>query len=113
MNQQDQVVFRIQISGDNLVIESVQHDVILEFTVPQCQKSLLMPAGHFLFQGKFQIQKVPADGAGQGFFKDINIFKHFFIGKGEEGFSHLELFFFVTIHVAAADPVDTAVVFYK
>ena len=113
VNQEDQIILRIQIGLDHLVIEGVHHVLILQLRIPQGKQLLLTASGNLFLQRKFQVQQVFSHGAGKRFLQDIGIFKHFLLRKGEEGFFHGGYFFLVAVHIASADAVYVAVVFLQ
>ena len=106
MNQKNQIIPHIFIACDYPVIKFLQKGVILQSAAPKAQKKFLGSPFFLAGKGKFQIQKIFPDCAGEGLAQQFKIFKDFLLGKGEKGFFEFCFFIFFPVHIAAADAGD-------
>ena len=79
VEEKNQIIPHIVVSVDDQIIVGVYQVVIGKTAVPQCHEDLLMAAGRFLLDGKFQFQQVVAQGAGEAFPGNLQIFVKFFV----------------------------------
>lgn len=73
MNQQDQVVAAVKVQGgDRLVIERLPDGAALQLGVPERRQQPVLLAAH-LSGGKYNIDQVSPQHAGEGFFQESQI----------------------------------------
>ena len=113
VDQKDEIVLCVEIGADDFVVKGGDQLVILQPAVSESQQVLLMAALRLFTERKFEVQKIFPDLSRESLFEDIGIFVDLFLGKREKRLLHLRDFIFVTIHIAAADPVNPAVVGLK
>ena len=106
MNEKDQIILAEIIRRDHTVIEPGDEFLILQTGITELQKKFLGAAFQFLLKRKLHIQKILSDGAGKGLAENIKIFEHFFVRERKKCFFHLQLFFFFSVYITAADPCD-------
>ena len=106
MNQENQIIPHIFIACDYPVVKFLQKGVVLKSAVPKAQKKFLGSPFLLAGKGKFQIQKVFPDCAGEGLAQQFKIFKDFLLRQGEKGFFEFRFFIFFPVHIAAADAGD-------
>ena len=94
INYQNQIIPHIFIACDYPVIKFLQKGVILQSAAPKAQKKFLGSPFFLAGKGKFQIQKIFPDCAGEGLAQQFKIFKDFLLGKGEKGFFEFCFFIF-------------------
>ena len=106
MNEKDQIILTEIIRRDHTVIELSDKFLILQAGIAELQKKFLSAALQFLLKRKFHIQKILSDSSGKSLAENIKIFEHFFIRERKKCFFHFQLFFFLSVYIAAADPCD-------
>ena len=109
MYQQNQIISHIFIGTDDFVIEFGKKRIILQLAIAQTKQEFLSAAFCFTGKGKFQIQKILADGTGKRLAQQFKILKDFFLGKREKRLLKFCFLIFFTVHITAADSGDRAV----
>ena len=79
MDEDDVVVFTVVVVFYDSVVEGFGEGVVGEFAFAEFHEEVLGSAFSFLIQGKFHVDEVFSDGAGEGFSEDVEVFEGFFL----------------------------------
>ena len=79
MDEDDVVVFTVVVVFYDSVVEGFGEGVVGEFAFAEFHEEVLGSAFVFLIQGKFHVDEVFSNGAGEGFSEDVEVFEGFFL----------------------------------
>ncbi len=82
VDEDDVVIFAVVVVFDDLVVEGFGEGVVGEFAFAEFHEEVLGSTFGFLVQGEFHVDEVFADGTGEGFAEDVEVFEGFFFGQG-------------------------------
>ena len=97
----------------NALKELCQNTVVPEPRLLQLIERLLPAAVHLLRDRELHVEEISAELAGKGAAEDLAVFFQRLLFHGGEGVVQLLYDFTFFIHIAAADPVYTAVRLYE
>ena len=109
VDQNNIIILPIIIKINDFLIKLIQKRIVLKLTVPQTEQKLLSTAKRLLLQRKLHIHQILPNASGKRLFKQIKIFKHFFLRKRKECIFRLRFYRLFPVHITAADSCDGTV----
>ena len=109
VDEENEIVLPKVIVLDHLIVKLGHQHVVCEPAVLELHQELLGSALLLLLQRKAHIEEVFPDSAGQSPLEQIKILVFLLLGEREEGLLEFQFLFLVSVHIAAADAGDGAV----
>ena len=109
VGEKDEILFREFRGLDHFVKKGPHQCAVVKTGLQKAVEQVLLSAGGFLLQGKFQIEQVPPGLAAECLPEDLTVFFHSGFLQCQKGLPQLSNDLTVFIDIAAPDPVDPAV----